>query len=96
MSSDKFILLHVGKEDGKELLKDAIDVQKAERGLFFKGGLNKLICNYFSTMKKQGYYPVGMIINPDTDNVEFLFNRHPEQKEEMKFREFQFQDPYEL
>jgi hypothetical protein len=95
MNTDKFILLHVGGNDAKDLLKDALK-EGSERGLFVRCDIGKKLIKYFEELSNRGYYPTGMIVNPETENLEFIFNRHPKQSEKMKLSEYQHKDPNEL
>ena len=95
MNTDKFILLHVGGNDATELLQDALK-QGSERGLFVRCDIGKKLTKYFDEFSKRGYYPTGMIVNPETENLEFIFNRHPHQLEKMKLNEYQHKDPNKL
>lgn len=94
--NEKFIMLHVSSKDSADLLSDAIKVQGAERGLYLKTTLGKEIYNQFDFLKKRGYFPMGIIVNPISENVEFLFFRHPEQKTENKLAEFKQDNPIKL
>lgn len=94
--SEKFILMHIGSSDSKEFLTDALKNQGVERGLIMNSALNEMITNHFSLIKERGYYPIGMIIDPNTTNVEFLFKRHAHQTEKMKLAEFKNPKPTEI
>ena len=94
--SEKFILMHIGSSDSKEFLTDALNNQGVERGLIMNSALNEMITNHFSLIKERGYYPIGMIIDPNTTNVEFLFKRHAHQNETMKLAEFKNPTPTKI
>jgi len=95
MNTNKFILLHVGGNDANELLKDALN-QGSERGVFVRCDIGNKLVKYFDELSKRGYYPTGMIVNPETANLEFIFNRHPHQTESMKLGEYKHKNPTEL
>lgn len=88
----KFILLHVSENEMKECMEDAIS-NGVERGLIFNNNLAGAIVNQFKYVKQHGYFPVGMIVDPINNTLEFLFNRHPNQTENMKLREFKEDKP---
>jgi hypothetical protein len=87
MDSQKFILCYIANEHSTDFLRDSFKYDDVERGLVFNSKLNKEILNSFVTMKDRGYFPVGIIIDPKSDNTEFLFKRHPEQKDSQKLLE---------
>lgn len=87
MDAQKFIMCYIANEYSNDFLKDSISNEGIERGLIFKNKINKEIINSFTLMKERGYFPVGIIIDPITDNAEFLFKRHPQQKLEQKLAE---------
>lgn len=95
MKSKKFILLHVNENDAKDLLTDALS-QGTERGLFVRCDIGKTLLKYFEEISKRGYYPTGLIVNTEDDNLEFMFNRHPNQTESMKLAEYKSKTPNEL
>jgi hypothetical protein len=95
-SNNKFILMHIGSKDSEEFLTDAIINQGIERGLILKSNLGQIICRHFSMLKEKGYFPVGIIVDEQSENVEFLFNRHPQQTSEMKLAEYKHIHPTKL
>jgi len=95
-SNNKFILMHIGSKDSEEFLTDAIISQGIERGLILKSNLGQIICRHFSMLKEKGYFPVGIIVDDKSENVEFLFNRHPQQTNEMKLAEFKHIHPTKI
>ena len=96
MNKEKFILLHVSKKDSEDLLNDAINVQGVERGLVMRSTLPSAILGHFKVIKERGYIPVGMIIEEDSNNIEFLFSRHPDQTKGDRFTEMKVSNPTEL
>ena len=87
MDSKKFIMCYIANEQSTDFLKDSFKYDDVERGLIINSKLNREILNSFVTMKDRGYYPVGIIIDPTSDDAEFLFKRHPEQKDSQKLPE---------
>ena len=67
--------------------------QGIERGLHFRTEVNlhKDFLYYLEKAKKQGYFPVGLIL--DGQNLEMLFKRHP--KQEIKHRFVELKDANE-
>ena len=92
----KFILLHVGDKESNDFLKDALTNQGVERGLYMRTTIGSDIFKRFDVVKERGYFPVGIIIDPKTEHIEFLFNRHPNQTDSMKLAEFKSDKPFEL
>jgi len=88
--------MHIGSKDSEEFLTDAIISQGIERGLILKSNLGQIICRHFSMLKEKGYFPVGIIVDDKSENVEFLFNRHPQQTNEMKLAEFKHIHPTKI
>ena len=89
----KFILLHVSEKESSDFLKDALTNQGVERGLFMRTSIGSDIFKRFDVVKERGYFPVGIIIDPATQHIEFLFNRHPNQTDKMKLAEFKSDNP---
>ena len=87
MDSQKFIMCYIANEHSTDFLKDSFKYDDVERGLVINSKLNREILNSFVTMKDRGYFPVGIIIYPTSDDAEFLFKRHPEQKDSQKLPE---------
>lgn len=87
MDNKKFIMCYIANEYSTEFLKDSFKYDDVERGLVTNSKLNREILSSFITMKDRGYFPVGIIIDPTSDNCEFLFKRHPEQKDSQKLPE---------
>ena len=87
MDSQKFIMCYIANEHSTDFLRDSFKYDDVERGLVINSKINKEILNSFVTMKDRGYFPVGIIIDPKSDNAEFLFKRHPEQKDSQKLPE---------
>jgi hypothetical protein len=87
MDSQKFIMCYIANEHSTDFLRDSFKYDDVERGLVINSKLNREILTAFVTMKDRGYFPVGIIIDPKSDNAEFLFKRHPEQKTEQKLPE---------
>ena len=80
-----FILLSDDKEF-EEFFTEAKE-QGVERGLHLRTKLNlhkELLFN-LEKVKKQGYFPVGLIM--DSYNLEIIFQRHPKQEEKHRFLE---------
>jgi hypothetical protein len=96
MSKEKFILLHVSQKDSEDLLNDAIEVQGCERGLMMRSSLPSAIIGHFKVVKERGYIPVGVIIEEDSNNIEFLFSRHPDQTKGDRFAEMKVVNPTKL
>tara|TARA_R110000824_G_scaffold150773_1_gene321500 strand:- start:8 stop:301 length:294 start_codon:yes stop_codon:yes gene_type:complete len=89
----KFLLLHIGDTQSKEVLADAFD-NGIERGLILKSKVPNELLSEFKKVIKNGYFPVGCIINSDDiNNLELLFHRHPHQKDSMKMPEFKKATP---
>jgi hypothetical protein len=89
----KYILIPVREEkECNEILKDAIN-QGAERGLIMKASFGKDVLKHLDLLMERGYFTAGIVIDSDTDNVEFLFNRHRSQKQSMKLAEFKSDNP---
>ena len=89
----KFILLHVGVNEAQEVMTDAIKNQGVERGLVFKNNLGVAIMNQFSYIAERGYFPVGIIVDTESNTIEFMFKRHPSQTEEQKLNEIEIKSP---
>lgn len=87
MDSQKFIMCYIANEHSTDFLRDSFKYDDVERGLVINSKLNREILTAFVTMKDRGYFPVGIIIDPTSDNAEFLFKRHPEQKDSQKLPE---------
>ena len=87
MDSQKFIMCYIANEHSTDFLRDSFKFDDVERGLVINSNINREILNSFVTMKDRGYFPVGIIIDPTSDNAEFLFKRHPEQKDSQKLPE---------
>lgn len=87
MDSQKFIMCYIANEHSTDFLRDSFKYDDVERGLVINSKLNREILNSFVTMKDRGYFPVGIIIDPTSDDAEFLFKRHPEQKDSQKLPE---------
>jgi len=58
-----------------------------ERGLNFRTSINisEELLRLFEKASKQGYFPVGMVL--DGYNLELLFKRHPKQQAKHRFAE---------
>ena len=91
---ENILLLRVPTDEIEETLKDAQNNSKVERGVIMRAELGKEVFKHFELLKKRGYFPVGMILE-DGFNVEFLFQRHPQQTDEMKMVEIKPPNPYE-
>ena len=87
MDSQKFIMCYIANEHSTDFLRDSFKYDDVERGLVINSKLNRELLTAFVTMKDRGYFPVGIIIDPTSDNAEFLFKRHPEQKDSQKLPE---------
>ena len=87
MDSQKFIMCYIANEHSTDFLRDSFKYDDVERGLVIHSKINREILNSFVTMKDRGYFPVGIIIDPTSDDAEFLFKRHPEQKDSQKLPE---------
>ena len=75
----KFLLLHIGDTQSKEVLKDAFD-NGIERGLVLRNNVGKEILQEFQRVQKNGYFPVGCIVDSNNPHdLELLFHRHPQQ-----------------
>jgi hypothetical protein len=98
MTNDKtkFILLHVSEKESSDFLQDALTNQGVERGLFMRTTIGSDIFKRFDVIKERGYFPVGVIVDPKTQHIEFLFNRHPNQTDSMKLAEFKSDNPLKL
>ena len=93
----KFLMLHIDNKNSEEVLKDAIKNQGIERGLMVSNKVSKELLSEFEKVMKNGYFPVGFIIDKnDKANFEFLFHRHPKQTESMKMEEYLINNPYKL
>ena len=85
MSKEKLLFINVPKDDVVHTLQDA-QMNGVERGVFLRSPIGKEVFKEFNKLKSRGYFPVGMIVE-DGFNIEFLFQRHPKQTDEMKFAE---------
>lgn len=92
MKKEKFVMLHVNEEDCKTLLNDVSNKESVERGLFVRSSIPLELISTFEQVKNRGYFPIGVVID-DSNNMEILFKRHPNQTEEMKMTEFKHVNP---
>ena len=74
------------EEEFENFMKDA-ETQEVERGLVVRleSNVGKNLFDNFVKVKNQGYFPVGIVI--DKFNMEIIFQRHPNQKDENKMVE---------
>lgn len=92
----KYILLPIAEEKQcNEILADAIS-QGAERGLFMRASFGKDIYNHLQLLMDRGYFTAGIIIDSESQNVEFLFNRHNSQTNDMKMNEVVIDNPNKI
>ena len=61
-NDEKYIMLHCGKDQATEVLKDALN-QGVERGLVVRSEVGKLLNSEFEKVKLKGYFPIGIIID---------------------------------
>jgi hypothetical protein len=87
MDKSKFILCYIANEFSNDFIKDSMEHESVERGLISDSTLNDVVMLHFSNMKDRGYFPVGIIIDPNSNKTEFLFKRHPQQTESMRLKE---------
>lgn len=60
----------------------------AERGVIFKGlQINPDLFECFHVLKQKGYFPLGVIIDPNSNETEFIYHRHPNQHPDHKLIE---------
>jgi hypothetical protein len=85
---NKKLAFHLLSDDEqfKEFFTEAKE-QGVERGLHLRTEVNihKELLKNLEKAKKQGYFPIGVIL--DGFNLEILFQRHPKQEEKHRFLE---------
>jgi hypothetical protein len=97
MISNKFILLHIDNQDSNNFLKDAISNEGVERGVYFRSSFLQELKEQFSYMKERGYFPIGVVVDFENSNkIEYLFKRHPNQTDKMKLVELKHDNPIVL
>tara|TARA_Y100001937_G_C7129590_1_gene336580 strand:- start:1665 stop:1955 length:291 start_codon:yes stop_codon:yes gene_type:complete len=93
--TEKILLVRVSDDEITETLSDAIQNANVERGVVKRSKIGIDMFKEFKELKERGYYPVGVIIE-DGFNIEFLFQRHPKQQDNMKYVELKNPNPYKL
>ena len=91
----KYILLHISEQESETFLTDAFK-DGVERGLFMRSDIKDKLSLYFTKCKDSGYFPVGIIVDDNSNNIEFLFHRHPQQTKEQTLAEFKSDTPNKL
>lgn len=92
----KFILMPIPSDkDCEDLLKEAIG-QGSERGLFMSASFGQDIYKHLNLLMERGYHSTGIIIDSESKNVEFIFNRHRSQRDNMRLEEVKIDNPLAL
>lgn len=79
MDRSKFILTFIDPQNSVDMLKDFFE-NGGERGVIFSGlSINSELVECFHLLKTKGYFPLGVIIDPSSDETEFVYQRHPNQ-----------------
>lgn len=87
MENQKFILAFIDSQNSEPMLEQYFK-DGAERGVIFSDlNINAELLDCFREMKSRGYFPLGVIIDPASDETEFIYQRHPNQHESSKLIE---------
>lgn len=79
MDKSKFIFAYIDTQNSESMLESFFK-DGAERGVVFDGlKINSELTECFCLLKQHGYFPLGVIIDPNSDETEFIYHRHPNQ-----------------
>jgi len=79
------ILILVPKSEEKELLAE-MHHTGVERGLIVRTSIGSELTKLITSMSKRGYFVNGIVFD-ESNNLEFMFQRHSKQTEQMKLAE---------
>lgn len=80
----KTLLLVVPSSEVEQVLKDGIDYNNVERGLFRDTDVGQRIVKMFTEAKDIGFFPIGIVIEDNDASIEILYQPHPNQRDKHK------------
>jgi len=80
----KTLLLVVPPSQVEEMLKDGINYNNVERGLFRETDAGQSIIKIFNEAKDIGFFPIGIVVEENNGRMEILYQPHPKQTNKQK------------